>query len=61
MALLNFVTFVVLKILDTSSYHFSMQNSSNAITADVSEQREIFKRDIIFILNTLSKSSIHFA
>ena len=48
MALVNFATFVFLKVLD------------NLITVDVSEQREIVQRDITFILNILSESSIHF-
>ena len=54
MALVNFPTIVVLKILDNL---FSMQNSLNANNSDLSE---IAQRDLIFILNVLSESSIHF-
>ena len=54
MALINFLTIVVLKILDNL---FSMQNSLNANNSDLSE---IAQRDLIFILNVLSESSIHF-
>ena len=54
MALVNFLTIVVLKILDNL---FSMQNSLNANNSDLSE---IVQRDLIFILNVLSESSIHF-
>ena len=54
MALVNFLTIVVLKILDNL---FSMQNSLNANNSDLSE---IAQRDLIFILNVLSESSIHF-
>ena len=54
MALVNFLTIVVLKILDNL---FSMQNSLNANNSDLSE---IAQRDLIFILSVLSESSIHF-
>ena len=58
MALINFVTFVVLKILDNL---FSMQNSLNAMTADVSEILKAVQPDFTFILNFLSELTIHFA
>ena len=52
MELVNFVTFVFLKILYNL---FSMQ-----ITADVSEISKTVQRGLAFILNAHSNSSIHF-
>ena len=57
MVLVNFVTFVVLKILNNL---FSMQNSLNANDADASEIWKTIQRELTFILNVLSESRIHF-
>ena len=55
MALVIFLTFVVLKILDNL---FSMNSLQMQIIADV---KEISKTvELSFILNVLSESSIHF-
>ena len=57
MALVNFVTFIVLKILGNL---VSMQNFLNANT-DVNEISESVQHDLNFILNVLSVSTINFA
>ena len=57
MTLVNFVAFVVLKILDNL---VCMQNSLMQITADVSKILKIAQRDLAFTINVLSESSIHF-
>ena len=57
MALVNFVTFIVLKILVN---FFSLQNYMQ-ITADIGEISKTVQRDLIFILKVLSESSIHFS
>ena len=57
MASVSFVTFLVLKILDIL---VSMQNTLNAIIADVSRISETVQRDVTIILNLCSKSSIIF-
>ena len=57
MALVNFVTFIVLKILVN---FFSLQNYMQ-ITADIGEISKTVQRDLTFILKVLSESSIHFS
>ena len=61
MALVNFVKFLVLKILGNL---FFMQNSLKKKpkeTADINKKSRTFQRDLTFILNVLSDSSIHFS
>ena len=58
MALVNFVTFIVLKVLDNL---FSMQSSLNANNCWRSKISKTVQRDLTFILNVLSESSIQFA
>ena len=61
MALVNFVKFLVLKILGNL---FFMQNSlkkKTKETADINKKSRTFQRDLTFILNVLSDSSIHFS
>ena len=58
MALVNLVTFLVLKILDNL---FFLQNSLIQITADVNKISKTVQDDLTVILNVLSEPSIHFA
>ena len=59
MTLINFVTFVVLKVLDNL---FFMQNSLNANNCWRKQNFENYlQHNFTFILNLLSESSIHFA
>ena len=58
MALVNFVTFIVLKLLDNL---FSMQSSLNENNCWRSKISKTVQRDLTFILNVLSESSIQFA
>ena len=58
MALVNLVTFLVLKILDNL---FFLQNSLIQITADVNKISKTVQDDLAVILNVLSEPSIHFA
>ena len=55
MALVNFVTFAVLKILDN---HFPSKALSMQISADLSQISKTVPRELTFILNVLSQSSI---
>ena len=57
MALVNFVMFVALKLLDNL---FFMQNSLNANNSWHKISKTV-QTDLTFILNVLSESSIHFA
>ena len=56
MALINFVTFVVLKILDNL---FSIQNSLKSV--DISQISKTAQGDLIFGLNVLSECGIDFS
>ena len=58
MALVNLVTFLVLKILDNL---FFLQNSLIQITADINKIPKTVQADLTFILIVLSEPSIHFA
>ena len=59
MTLINFMTFVVLMILD---YLVFMQNSLKMlITADVSKISKNVLPEFTFILNVISESRVHFA
>ena len=57
MALVKFMTFVVLKILDDL---VSMQNSLNANIADVSKISKTVQSKLTCISNILSEFSIHY-
>ena len=57
MVLVNFVTFVVLKILDNL---FSMQKPLNANNCWRKQISKTVQRDPTYILNVVSESSIHF-
>ena len=59
MTLINFMTLVVLKILD---YLVFMQNSLKMlITADVSKLSKTVQPELTFNLNVISESRVHFA
>ena len=58
MVLVNFVTIVVLNVLD--NLH-SMQNSLIQITADIRETSKTVKPDLFFIINVFSEFRIHFS
>ena len=58
MTLINFVAFVVLKILDNL---FSIKALEMQITANISEISNTVQPDLTFILNVLSETRIHFS
>ena len=59
MALVNFVMFVVLKILN--NLFFNLKFFKCKKTADVNKIPKTVQADLTFILNVLSESSIDFA